>query len=182
VQVAPQDKANEGGVGVADRRRGRRQRVLKKALIVFGASNCDMACHIIDTSETGAKLVPADILACPNEFVLMPQTGEPRHCAVMWRKGTQIGVHYLTREQQTTPNERRHNPRRRTMQQGLIVFNNGHSNMRCRIVDTSDVGAKLIPADLFTCPREFVLKPEHGGPRLCAVVWRKATAIGVRFL
>ena len=165
-----------------ERREKRRQRVLRKALIVFNGGNCDMACHIVDTSETGAKLVPADPLACPNEFVLMPQTGEPRDCVVVWRNSTQVGVRYVSPQQTTAPNEQRRNPRRRSMQRAVIVFNNGHSNMPCRIVDLSDAGAKLAPADLYTCPREFVLKPEHGGPRLCTVVWRNAIAIGVRFL
>jgi hypothetical protein len=68
------------------------------------------------------------------------------------------------------------------VQQGLIVFNNGRSTIRCRIVDISDTGAKLVPVDPYICPREFVLKPPHGGPRLCTVVWRKGATIGVRFL
>ena len=142
-----------------------------------------MACHIVDVSETGARLMPADVVACPNEFVLTPQPGESRQCRVIWRKGMEIGVRYLQAEQHIArPDERRQHTRRRSMQQALIVFNNGHSTMKCRIVDMSDTGARLFPADVYSCPKEFVLKPEHGGPRLCVVVWRKATGIGVRFV
>jgi hypothetical protein len=45
-----------------------------------------MGCQIVDMSDTGAKLVPADIFLCPSEFVLRPQIGEPRHCEVAWRR------------------------------------------------------------------------------------------------
>ena len=54
-----------------------------------------MGCKILDMSDTGAKLMPTDILLCPKEFLLKPQVGEPRHCEVMWRKGTTIGVYYV---------------------------------------------------------------------------------------
>jgi hypothetical protein len=53
-----------------------------------------MVCQIIDVSDTGAKLVPADIILCAREFMLKLQSGDARHCAVMWRKETQMGVHY----------------------------------------------------------------------------------------
>ena len=53
-----------------------------------------MRCQIIDISDTGAKLMPADIAVCPREFLLKLQSGEARHCAVMWRRETQMGVHY----------------------------------------------------------------------------------------
>ena len=166
-----------------ERRRDRRQRVLKKAAIVFNNGQCSMGCQILDISDTGAKLMPADILSCPREFVLQPMEGEPRHCVVMWRKGSQIGVRYTEPEHQlTVPNEQRHHPRRRVLQNGFMVFNGGHSSIACQILDLSDTGAKLICANISLCPREFLLKPQHGGPRLCAVMWRKGTKMGVRYL
>jgi hypothetical protein len=81
--------------GEPERRSARRRRALKNALIVFNNGHCSMGCQILDMSDTGAKLVPADIFLCPSEFVLRPQIGEPRHCEVAWRKGTKIGVRYL---------------------------------------------------------------------------------------
>ena len=67
---------------------------LKKALIAFNNGHSSMRCQIIDMSESGAKLMPADISVCPRDFVLKLPSGEARHCAVMWRKETQMGVHY----------------------------------------------------------------------------------------
>jgi hypothetical protein len=68
------------------------------------------------------------------------------------------------------------------LQKALIVFNNGHSSMQCQIIDSSDLGAKLTPADMFLCPREFVLRPQSSGPRQCVVMWRKDSQIGVRYV
>jgi hypothetical protein len=79
----------------AERRRAPRRRALKNAVIVFNNGHCTMGCQILDMSDTGAKLLPVDILLCPKEFLLKPQIGEPRHCEVMWRRGTSIGVHYV---------------------------------------------------------------------------------------
>jgi hypothetical protein len=83
------------GEKAPERRRKSRRRVLKKALIVFDNGHCTMGCQILDMSDTGALLLPADILLCPKEFVLKPQVGDPRYCEVMWRKGTKIGVAYV---------------------------------------------------------------------------------------
>ena len=88
MEPAPDEKA-------AERRRAPRRRALKKALIVFNEGHCAMGCQILDMSDTGAKLMPADILLCPKEFMLKPQIGEPRNCEVMWRRGTAIGVYYV---------------------------------------------------------------------------------------
>ena len=84
-----------GMPGEPERRIAPRRQALKNALIVFNNGHCTMGCRIVDRSDTGAKLVPADIFLCPNEFVLRPQIGEPRHCEVAWRRGTKIGVRYL---------------------------------------------------------------------------------------
>ena len=80
---------------VSERRRAPRRGALKNAVIVFNNGHCTMGCQIVDMSDTGAKLMPADILLCPKEFVLKPQIGEPRNCEVMWRRGTKIGVYYV---------------------------------------------------------------------------------------
>jgi hypothetical protein len=166
------------GQAAVDRRGTRRQRVLKKGLILFNDGRSSLSCQILDMSDIGAKLLPIDVFSCPGEFVLKPQSGEHYHCEVMWRRGDRIGVRFLP---QSTDDRRRHS-RRRALQSAVIVFNNGHSTMACQIVDTSELGAKLLPADVYSCPRQFLLKPKTGGPRQCAVLWRKGNTIGVRFL
>ena len=65
------------------------------ALIVFKNGYCDIKCQILDFSDTGALLRPADVLQCPPKFVLQPFVGPSRNCEVIWRRGTMIGVRYL---------------------------------------------------------------------------------------
>ena len=159
-----------------------RQRVLKKGLILFNDGRSSISCHIVDISDTGAKLVPVDVFSCPNEFLLKLPIGEPRECEVVWRRGDRVGVRFWDAHKAQMSDDRRRNSRRRLLQPASIVFNNGHSTMRCQIVDTSEFGAKLMPADVYTCPRHFVLTSKSYGTRQCIVLWRKGSTIGVRFL
>ena len=100
----------------------------------------------------------------------------------MWRRGDRVGVRFQGAHHKTASDDRRRNSRRRLLQPASIVFNNGHSTMRCQIVDTSEFGAKLIPADVYARPRQFVLTSKSYGTRQCVVLWRKGSTIGVRFL
>jgi len=169
--------------GVESNRRGvGRQRVFKKGLILFNDGRSSIGCHIVDISDAGAKLAPVDVFSCPGEFLLKLPLGEPRECEVMWRRGDRVGVRFLGTHHKTASDDRRRNSRRRLLQPASIVFNNGHSMMRCQIVDTSEFGAKLIPADVYACPRQFVLTSKSYGTRQCVVLWRKGSTIGVRFL
>ena len=78
-----------------DRRRAARRKVLKRGLIVFQSGRCTLGCQILEYSDTGAKVRPADIILCPSEFVLKPQVGPARDCEVVWRKGETLGVRFL---------------------------------------------------------------------------------------
>ena len=77
---------------------------------------------------------------------------------------------------------RRRTQRRRTLQGARIVFRNGYCSMGCQILDTSDAGALLRPADMVLCPAKFVLKPRFDPPHDCEVVWRKGEVVGVRYV
>ena len=103
--VAPSPVALSGGLPVAsaaheasdnaERRISPRRRVLKNALIVFKSRYCTHRCFILNTSETGAQLMPQDVAECPSEFVLKPAIGRERDCEVVWRRGDLVGVRYL---------------------------------------------------------------------------------------
>ena len=77
--------------------------------------------------------------------------------------------------------ERRRHPRRRVVKNAAIIFRGGNCAIACQILDVSESGALLMPVDVTSCPREFVLKPRVGEPRNCEVVWRTGTKIGVRY-
>ena len=62
-------ESNRRGVG--------RQRVLKKGLILFNDGRSSIGCHIVDISDTGAKLAPVDVFSCPGEFLLSYRSANP---------------------------------------------------------------------------------------------------------
>ena len=167
----------------SDRRIQRRQRVLKKALIVFNHGHTTIGCQVLDLSDSGGKLMPVDVVSCPREFTLRLPTGGSHLCEVKWRKGTVLGVQFVVLEEPVKAQEdRRRHLRRRILQGALIVHNRGLATLASQILDISESGAKLIIAHSFVCPREFVLKPKHGGPRECTLLWRKGNTIGARFV
>ena len=65
---------------------------------------------------------------------------------------------------------------------GKIVYNNNSCVMNCVVLNMSDGGAKLRPADIVHCPGEFALRMPGQRARDCEVVWRKQDVIGVRFM
>lgn len=80
-----------------DRRVSLRRRVLKNASIVFRQGYCSIRCRVLNLSESGALLEPIDPTSCPNEFLLKPDLGDPRHCDVAWRKDRHIAVRFVDR-------------------------------------------------------------------------------------
>ena len=80
---------------IFERRHERRHRSLMGAQIIFRNGNCIVGGHILNVSEAGAMVRPADIVSCPNRFSLKPRFESPRECEVMWRKGEVLGVRYV---------------------------------------------------------------------------------------
>jgi hypothetical protein len=78
-----------------NRRRTERRRSLLGAQIIFRNGNCAMSGQILNFSDTGALVRPADLTLCPEKFALKPRFEEPRECEVRWRKGDVVGVRYL---------------------------------------------------------------------------------------
>jgi len=55
-----------------------------------------MDCVILNISEGGAKLRPADMPACPNRFALQLDGNRSRDCEVVWRKQDFLGVRFVS--------------------------------------------------------------------------------------
>ena len=79
----------------AERRTAPRRRALLGAQIIFRNGNCAMNGQILNFSDTGALVRPADLTLCPEKFSLKPRFEDARPCQVRWRKGDVIGVRYL---------------------------------------------------------------------------------------
>ena len=78
--------------------------------------------------------------------------------------------------------ERRTRDRRKLLGSGVISFAGGRSTMDCVVLDLSESGARIRPADAPTCPDEFLLDSKEVGRVSCEVMWRRNDLIGVRFV
>jgi len=72
--------------------------------------------------------------------------------------------------------------RKRTIGNAMLVFNNGHCTMSCVVLDCSESGAKIRPADLTTLPENFEIRRTSQPPHMCEVVRRSANYLGIRYL
>lgn len=82
---------------------------------------------------------------------------------------------------QSSKLERRGLDRRKMLGSGVISFAGGNCAMDCIVLDLSEGGARIRPADILTCPDEFQLATKQGGRVVCEVVWRRNDIVGVRF-
>lgn len=78
-----------------ERRCGRRRNVQQAGEIRGQQPDRAMACMIINLSDDGAALKPADPPNCPSQFALQISAGSIRHCEVCWRYRNKVGVHFI---------------------------------------------------------------------------------------
>ena len=78
------------------RRRAPRAQTCKTGRIAASGKPAVHFCVILNLSETGACLRPADPAAVPEYFdLLVDGAAEPsRRCRVIWRKETRLGVEF----------------------------------------------------------------------------------------
>jgi hypothetical protein len=84
-----------GCVSLEERRKSQRHHSLKGGRIVFHDGHSTLSCVIRNLSDKGAKLQIANVLGVPAEFSLRFDDGSPpRQCAVIWEKGSTLGVEF----------------------------------------------------------------------------------------
>ena len=72
--------------------------------------------------------------------------------------------------------------RPKTFKSGQIVFSGKRCVVNCTVCDFSEVGAKLETDLAIECPDSFELILQDGSTYECAVAWRKAKFLGVKFV
>ena len=89
-----------------DKRKNPRRAIVYPGLIELGEDAPPCKCLLYDASEHGAQLRVGDPDSLPDEFnlVLSSDGTVRRHCRVVWRTNTQVGVIFLK--------DRRHSKRR----------------------------------------------------------------------
>ncbi|MFO1149788.1 MAG: PilZ domain-containing protein [Alsobacter sp.] len=80
-----------------DKRRVPRQRTLKTGKIAFNGGKSVIDCTVRNRSPLGASLQVAAPVGIPDRFELW-MDGEHLPCTVVWRKPTQIGVAFESRQ------------------------------------------------------------------------------------
>jgi PilZ domain len=83
MEKPPQEHRNEA-----------RHRALKAARIVFKGHEAVFDCVVRNLSDGGACLKVESPIGIPDSFELMLDDASVRHCRVVWRKATQIGVNF----------------------------------------------------------------------------------------
>lgn len=78
-----------------ERRKSARDNTLRIGFIVYGRDRRLMRCALLNISEGGAKLGPADIRKCPDRFFLHIASQPPRDCLVLWREQIHLGVKFV---------------------------------------------------------------------------------------
>ena len=78
--------------------------------------------------------------------------------------------------------EKRRSQRYRTLKSATISFKNGKFTYKCTVRTLSETGAQLALASTDLIPNRFDLIFEDRSPtRVCNVVWRAPTRLGVQF-
>ena len=82
------------GSNMKEKRVGLRKKTLRGGTIVYQNGNCTMTCMILDLSDTGAKLRPADPVYVPETFDLVLPGGATFRCELIRRTKDQIAVRF----------------------------------------------------------------------------------------
>ncbi len=80
---------------IRERRKRRRKALLSSAKIVCRNDGGAMLCVVLNISEGGAKLRPADMPSCPDKFTLQLGDSHTRECEVVWRNQAFLGVRFV---------------------------------------------------------------------------------------
>ncbi len=82
-----------------------------------------------------------------------------------------------------TPEEQRRSPRKRTLLEARVVFNNRFSIIECTVRDMSATGAKIAFPRATPIPEEIELEiPKTGQSRRARVMWSDGKHHGLMFL
>ena len=79
-----------------NRRRSLRRTIVYRAKIHASDGSWDRDCHVLDVSQTGAKLGVAQAAELPQDFILAlsMQGNATRLCRVVWATDSEIGVRF----------------------------------------------------------------------------------------
>lgn len=80
------------------------------------------------------------------------------------------------------PSDRRASPRKRTLKRASILIDGKHEVIDGMVLDISETGAKIRPANIAQLPARFELRCGFGRSYSCEIVRRSAFYLGVQFV
>jgi PilZ domain len=87
-----------------DARAALRRRVLKAGVVAYNDRHVSLPCAVRDLSATGARVRVEGSVSAPDTFELIIDIdGFEANCQVVWRKGNEIGVHFLGAPRMVAP-------------------------------------------------------------------------------
>lgn len=89
------ERGKEPNEASGNRRRHSRVKMLKSGQVIYGKSVCMTRCLILNLSDAGAAIQPADAADVPDTFVLKIDNGPTHRCQVCWRHADKLGVRFL---------------------------------------------------------------------------------------
>ncbi len=176
----------EAGDDIRDGRLGQLRRTFSEANLVIIGDNPSQdqlrACVELDVNGFLPNTIDPRALLQSLQVILL---GEKLYIAGKKRAIRAVAEGRPVQQEQApaaASTERRGAPRRRTLQQAEIVYNNNQCVMPGAIFDISDQGAKIRPSDIVNAPSRFELRVKYGPSFKCEVVRKSGFYIGVRFL
>lgn len=85
---------------IRDERQSDRIEADANAYGLFSNSQGSTSCHVVDISETGARIDIGKIDIVPKRFkIFVPKYNTEYECEVVWRLGGECGVTFVQREE-----------------------------------------------------------------------------------
>jgi hypothetical protein len=78
-----------------ERRRAPREKMLGTGLMSWSNGYRSMSCVVLDWTKSGARIKPADMIGCPEQFTLITKNGHRVPCEVRWREDDVMGVRFI---------------------------------------------------------------------------------------
>jgi hypothetical protein len=76
----------------ADQRRAKRERVIKRAKIIYGFSGSTIDCHVLDESPFGLMIETESMVAVPEQLTVRLEGAGMFHVVRRWAFGNKIGL------------------------------------------------------------------------------------------
>ncbi len=76
----------------ADQRRAKRERVIKRAKIIYGFAGSTIDCHVLDESPYGLMIETESMVAVPEQLTVRLEDAGMFHVVRRWALGNKIGL------------------------------------------------------------------------------------------